>query len=523
MSNDPTTVRAALLAVAPDSEVSDDPAMLALVASDIFWTSPSSPLAMAAPASERDVAAIVRLAAQRGWRILPRGGGVSYTKGYLSEQAGTIVLDMRRLDRVITLATDDGYVEVESGCTWATLHAALADTGYTTGYWGPFSGLVSTVGGAVSQNSGGFGSARHGTVAESVIGLSVVLADGAIVNTGSAARTAAKPFSRINGPDLTGLFLGDNGAFGVKTRIVLRLRRKPQAVGFLSFGFPTLDAMTAAQCRLARSELVNAGYGFDRLKASLATRSMTASDGARVLYNIARSETGLGGLARAATVLTSGTGFLSKHPYSLHLTIEADTDAQLTERQHAVVALAAADALPSSVPQALHANPFGPLRGMLGPDGERWVPVHALFPLSATKDVVTRWEQFVAERAGLLEAHEIQISLLTMTVGYEFFLEPAFYWPDELLPIHHATLGDKLAPAWRARKTNAAAREAVKTLRKETQELFASLGGTSWQIARDYPFREYLDPACWALLEAIKKAVDPRSTINPGSLGIGSS
>ncbi len=514
----------ALRQTLPEGSVLTDEHSLALHATDIFWSSQTPPLAVVAPSTEEEVATAVRMAAELGLHVLPRGGGMSYTKGYVAEKNRSIVLDLRRLDRVLSVNADDGYVEVECGCTWATLHAALADTGHSTGYWGPFSGLMSTVGGAVSQNSGGFGSARHGTVGESVLGLHVVLSDGTRISTGSAARTATKPFTRTNGPDITGLFLGDNGAFGVKTRIVLRLRRKSPDIGFLSFRFPSLDRLAAAQCDLARAEAVSASYGFDRLKAALATRSMTHGDGARVLYNIARSGSRVSGVLNAAKAAVTGAGFLDKHPFTLHLTIEEWGAARLSDRRSEILGMMARHGgveLPSTVPQALHSTPFGPLRGMLGPDGERWVPVHGIFPLSAATDVVGKWQDFMAGWKAAIEAHGIQISLLTLTVDRQFFLEPAFYWLDEILPIHHAALGDRIEPEWSRRSPRPEARATVVELRSATQQLFASLGGISWQIARDYPFQEHLHPGYRTLLESIKRAVDTRSIINPGSLGLG--
>lgn len=514
-----SSLRSILVDSLAAGSVATDDETLSRFATDVFWSSNTKPLAVVSPAKESEVQAVVRSAASLDLRIVPRGGGMSYTKGYIADDDRAVVLDMRRLNKVLAVSVEDGYVELESGCTWATLHAALGESGYSTGYWGPFSGLLSTVGGAVSQNSGGFGSARHGTVGESVLGLRVVLADGSAIATGSAARPHAKPFSRTNGPDVTGLFLGDNGAFGIKTRVVLRLRRKRSKTGFLSFGFPSLEKLAAAQCAIARSETVSASYGFDRLKAELATSSMSQTDGARVVYEMARS----GGLLQAAKAAVNGTSFLKSHPYTIHLTMEESNDRQLSENRAAILAISRANGgteLPATVPQAMHSSPFGPLRGMLGPDGERWVPVHGLFPFSAAPEVIARWKQLVlAWREAMLE-HEIQLSLLTMTVDHQFFLEPAFYWPDELLPIHRAALGSRIKTHWTQRGPNPKARAAVAEMRAEIQELFATFGGISWQVARDYPFKRHLDPAYWAVLESLKRAVDPDSVINPGSLGL---
>ncbi|MGX8007519.1 hypothetical protein ACVDG8_000160 [Mesorhizobium sp. ORM8.1] len=57
-------------------------------------------------------------------------------------------------------------------------------------------------------------------------------------------------------------------------------------------------------------------------------------------------------------------------------------------------------------------------------------------------------------------------------------------------------------------------------LRRKTQELYARLGGISWQAARDYPFREIMKPESFGLLVNLKRAVDPKGLMNPGALGL---
>ena len=73
----------------------------------------------------------------------------------------------------------------------------------------------------MSQNAAFFGSAQHGVSADSVLGLEIILANGSLLRTGSWAGTGKAPFQRNYGPDLTGIFLGDCGAFGVKSRVAL--------------------------------------------------------------------------------------------------------------------------------------------------------------------------------------------------------------------------------------------------------------------------------------------------------------
>ena len=190
-----------------DDRVLADAATRDYYANDIFWQPGIPPLAVILPQSQQEVSEAVRVATDEGPSVVPRGGGMSYTKGYLPDRADSIVIDTRKLDGIIELNTDDLYVTVEAGCTWAKLNEALESTGLRTGYWGPLSGVNATIGGALSQNSAFFGSALNGTVAEAVLGVTVVLADGRIVTTGSGGRKNTKPFSRYGGPDLTGCSL----------------------------------------------------------------------------------------------------------------------------------------------------------------------------------------------------------------------------------------------------------------------------------------------------------------------------
>ena len=84
------------------------------------------------------------------------------------------------------------------------------------------------------------GAGHYGTSSESVVALTVVLADGSILRTGARGPDGDTPFYRHYGPDLTGLFCGDSGVFGVKAEIVLRLIKNPPAhEGYASFSFAT--------------------------------------------------------------------------------------------------------------------------------------------------------------------------------------------------------------------------------------------------------------------------------------------
>ncbi len=509
----------------PSGTVLDDAASRRFYANDVFWQPGVEPIAIVCPSDAASLAAAIGLATSNGVAVVPRGGGMSYTKGYLPKHAGSIVIDCRKMNRIIEVNTDDLYITAEAGCTWAQVNEALAGTGLRTPYWGPLSGINATVGGALSQNSAFFGSSLNGTVAESVLGITVVLADGSITTTGSAGREGTKPFTREGGPDLTGLFLGDNGAMGVKASATLKLIPAPAAVGFLSFGFSSIQDMASAQAAMARTRLIAEGFGIDRNKVEHSASVNRISEGLGILGKVAGSgKSALSGIKDAIGVAVGGTQYLKEHAYTLHIVVERADDAELvsaTLRLRDIAKQAAGVDLPDSVPRVMRSRPFGPVRGMLGRDGERWVPIHAVFPLGDTQRVVEANEAFFERQKAMMADHGILYSVMTMTTGHEFFLEPAFYWMDEITPLHAASLGEDVVRPWRDRPANLAAREAVVRLRQATQALYTSLGGVSWQVARDYPFLDILKPETRALLESVKKAVDPRGLMNPGSLGLG--
>jgi D-lactate dehydrogenase (cytochrome) len=169
--------------------------------------------AVVSPASTQQVAQLVRLAGAAGVDLFVRGGGMSYTDGFLPTSERSIVMDLARLNRIRDVSAADLHATVEAGCTWAALDEALAKQELRAVFWGPMSGRRATIGGGMSQGAATFGSGKHGTSASAALAFEVVLGDGQILQTAA--------FFRHSGPDLTGLFTGDAGAFGIKTAVTL--------------------------------------------------------------------------------------------------------------------------------------------------------------------------------------------------------------------------------------------------------------------------------------------------------------
>jgi len=183
------------------------------------------------PGTTEEVAEVVRIANRYKIPIVPRGGGCCLMGGSKPIEIGGIVMDLTRMHKILGIDENTLTVTVEAGITWAELNTKLNEMGYYTGNLGPGSGMSAVVGGGLSHHSvGGGGGAKYGTCTEQCVALEVVLPNGDTVSTGSNASVYTKePFCRFGfGPDLTALFLGDNGIMGIKTKATLNIYPKPE-------------------------------------------------------------------------------------------------------------------------------------------------------------------------------------------------------------------------------------------------------------------------------------------------------
>ncbi len=202
------------------------------------------------PKDAQEISEILKIANEENIPITPRGGGDCEFGGSKPIGDGGIVLETKRMNRVINLDQDNLIVTVEAGISWGKLNEYLCHFGLYTGCMGPGSGMTAAVGGGISHHSvGGGGCAKYGACTNQLVSLEVVLPTGEIINTGSQANKYSKyPFNRFgNGPDLAGLFCGDNGIFGVKTKVSLQVFPKPPFAAYKTFQLPRKERMTSAK------------------------------------------------------------------------------------------------------------------------------------------------------------------------------------------------------------------------------------------------------------------------------------
>lgn len=494
---------------------------------DLSWQPGEIAELVIRPGNIEELSKAVAESTAAGFAVVARGGGMSYTRGYVPERTESVLVDMQRMNHIVEINAEDMYITVECGCTWKQVYDALKEKGLRTPYFGPLSGKYATVGGALSQNSLFLGSGVYNTAAESVLGLKVILADGRMVTTGSGAHVNSNPFYRHFGPDLTGIFTADTGAFGFKAHATLRLITMPQATICASFGFDTIAEMLEAQTKIARLRIAAECYGFDPYyNRSFEKLGFTLKEGLAKLGKIAMASGSLmEGIKQSVKVATAGKRILRDVNYSLHITMDAIDDNAANSSLMAVRAICLANGameLDNSIPIAFRAEPFASVRTvLLGSEGEIWLPVHGFFPLSRSVAAGEATEKFMRDNKPLMDKHNIRTSYLTCFSGSEFVIEPSFYWQDKLGDFRLSLIEPEFAEKWNALPANLEGRKAVLQLREELRQLFFELGACHLQIGKYYPFKEACNnPNTWALLESIKTVVDPNRMMNPGSLGL---
>jgi len=191
---------------------------------------PGLPDLVCFPRTTEEVSLIVKVSARHGLPVVPFGAGTSL-EGNVHAMFGGISIDMRQMNRVLRTSPEDMDATVEAGISRMALQKALENTGLTF-FIDP--GADATIGGMASTRASGTTAVRYGTMRENVLGLTVVLADGRVIHTGSRARKSSA------GYDLTRLFVGAEGTLGVITEVTLRLHPQPESMGVAVCAFETV-------------------------------------------------------------------------------------------------------------------------------------------------------------------------------------------------------------------------------------------------------------------------------------------
>ena len=197
--------------------------------------------------SVADVVQAVKLAAAHKVPLVPRGAGTGLA-GASSASAGEVVLDLSRMNRILSVDPVEQVAVVEPGVLNAHLNAAVAEHGlfYAPD---PASTAICSIGGNIATNAGGMRCAKYGVTRESVLGLRVVLADGRELRTGRGT------IKGVTGYDLNALMIGSEGTLGVVIEATLRLRPLPIATATVAAFFPDVAAAAAAASAVIAARL----------------------------------------------------------------------------------------------------------------------------------------------------------------------------------------------------------------------------------------------------------------------------
>ncbi len=512
----------------PEDSISDSIADRELSGTDIFARR-KIPILVVAPSTVDELVLCVREICNAGLSIVVKGGGASYTDAYLADREQTVCIDMRRLNQIVEIDEINHTVTVQAGCTWSDLHEALAARGWRTPFFGPFSGLVATVGGAMSQNAVSHGTGAYGVSGESVIAMDIVLANGEIFRTGSAAaghsKGAPKRFFRHYGPDVCGLFLGDCGALGVKVLITLPIRVADKSSEAASFWFADFEALHKGMSYVSELGLDDENFGLDiALQQGQIARTERGTEPLKIAWRVFRSSpTILKGASALFRMALAGTRHLRQPGFTVHYLTKGPDSLTARARMNAIRSRATdfGREIPNTIATVVAAMPFAPLHNLLGPGGERWVPVHGILQHSEVGAFHSAWCKLLDGYQERLQAVGGFAGGMFQSISPSAFLyEIAFYWQDARNAYHESVLDQNYLESMPTFSENPEGRVLVEDLKADTIALFQKHNAAYLQLGKVYPYLEDRNPSEVALVKAIKAELDPGNQMNPGALGL---
>ena len=203
------------------------------------------PLAVVLPTSTAEVAAVLAFCKREGVKVVPRGAGTSLAGGAIPQE-DAIVLGTSKLNQVLTINYADRTARVQAGITNLAISQAVSPEGFFYAP-DPSSQLACTIAGNIAMNSGGAHCLKYGVTTNNLIGVTMVLLDGTVVEIGGEALDSA-------GYDLLGLITGSEGQLGVFTEATVRILRQAEGARPVLFGFASNEL--AGECVKA---LIGAG------------------------------------------------------------------------------------------------------------------------------------------------------------------------------------------------------------------------------------------------------------------------
>ena len=226
-----------LRASLPASAVIDDPVELKAYECDGLSAYRCPPMCAVLPGSTAEVSTVMRICHEEGVPVVPRGSGTSLSGGALPT-ADSVLIGVARLNRVLEVDYANRFIRVEAGRTNLSVTGAVEQDGFFYAP-DPSSQLACAIAGNIAMNSGGAHCLKYGVTTNNLLGVTMVMADGEIVEIGGAHLDSG-------GLDLLGLVCGSEGQLGVVTEATLRILAKPEGARPVLVGFDSSEV--AGQC-----------------------------------------------------------------------------------------------------------------------------------------------------------------------------------------------------------------------------------------------------------------------------------
>ena len=244
---------ARLRAVLPADAVIDDPAETRAYECDALAAYRCPPLAVVLPRSTAEVAAALKVCHAARVRVVPRGSGTSLAGGALPT-ADSVILGVARMNRVLEIDYGDRFIRVEAGRTNLSVTGAVEGDGFFYAP-DPSSQLACAIAGNVAMNSGGAHCLKYGVTTNNLLGLTLVLMDGTVVELGGAHMDAG-------GLDLMGVVCGSEGQLGVVTEATLRILPKPEGARPVLIAFRSSEAAGACVAGIIKAGVLPVAIEF---------------------------------------------------------------------------------------------------------------------------------------------------------------------------------------------------------------------------------------------------------------------
>lgn len=195
------------------------------------------PLAVALPRTTQEVAAVMKFCHEAGVKVVARGAGTSLSGGAIPQE-DAVILGLAKMSRVLDINFADRTMRVQAGITNLAISNAVMHEGFFYAP-DPSSQLACTIGGNIGMNSGGAHCLKYGVTTNNVLGVTMVLVDGTIVEISGDALDAP-------GYDLLGVVVGSEGQLGIVTEATVRILRAAEGARPVLFGFDSSEK--AGEC-----------------------------------------------------------------------------------------------------------------------------------------------------------------------------------------------------------------------------------------------------------------------------------